>query len=254
MSKNQKSKLTIIGSSALFPLPRTKTNVFADYLDIENYEKHFTLHDDPICNSAKNGGPDRRTRSSLALCVDDEVILFDAGPDIRYQLNKYHFSPTAVCVTHDHSDACYGLRYLPDVTVYRESAKNIEPGVSFFLGEVTVTPFRVEHSTTVSCVGYRVEVSGKKIAYFTDIKSMNGIQKYIQDCDIIFPDGSILERDLPSHLSMVNQLKFYKEWGIKKVIFTHIGHSTLPHEELRKYLQARYQYADVAYDGMEIEF
>ena len=53
MSKIKNQNSPIIGSSALFPLPRTKTNVFADYLDIENYEKHFTLHDDRFAIAPK---------------------------------------------------------------------------------------------------------------------------------------------------------------------------------------------------------
>jgi phosphoribosyl 1,2-cyclic phosphodiesterase len=69
----------------------------------------------------------------------------------------------------------------------------------------------------------------------------------------LFADGSILRRNLGGHLSITNQLKIYKKWRLKRVIFTHIGHNTLPHEDLVKYVKGQYKNADVAYDGLAIK-
>ena len=83
--------------------------------------------------------------------------------------------------------------------------------------------------------------------------SVSGIRKFVRGCDILFADGSILKRNLSGHLSIENQLKIYKKWRLKRVIFTHIGHATLPHEDLVKYVKGRYQNAEVAYDGIIIK-
>lgn len=250
-------KIVVLGSSAEFPLPRTKTNKFEDYLDISGYQRKFKLHDDPLCNSAKKGGRDRRTRSSLALVIGGKVILFDAGPDIRYQLKKYHLKPTTVFISHSHPDADYGLRYLKSTPIFSEKLGNIVPNRPIKLLEVEVLPFRVIHSKIAPYLGYRVQLETrncklKTFAYITDMASLKNIGRYLKSCDILFADGSILKRNLGGHLSITNQLKTYKKWRLKKVIFTHIGHNTLPHKDLVKYVRGRYKNADVAYDGMVV--
>jgi ribonuclease BN (tRNA processing enzyme) len=266
------AKIIVLGSSAEFPLPRTKTNKFEDYLDIVSYQRGFELHDDPLCSSAKKGGKDKRTRSSLVLVVDGKVILFDAGPDIKYQLKKYHLKPTAVFVTHEHPDANYGLRYLKNVTIFSEKEGNVVLNRPIKILGTEILPFRVIHSRVAPYTGCLIKIKNprrgptgrtlrgrqkskiKKIAYLTDMSSARNIRKYVEDCDILFADGSILKRNLGGHLSITNQLKIYKKWRLKRVIFTHIGHDTLPHKDLVKYVKGRYKNADVAYDGMVISF
>jgi ribonuclease BN (tRNA processing enzyme) len=269
------AKIIVLGSSAEFPLPRTKSNKFEDYLDIIGYQRRFELHDDLLCSSAKKGGKDKRTRSSLALVVGGKVILFDAGPDIKHQLKKYHLKPTVVFITHEHPDANYGLWYLRNVTVFSEKEGNVVLNQPIKILGVEILPFRVIHSRIAPYTGYLIKIPVsksprrsppsqtlrgrqkskiKKVAYITDMSSTRNIRKYVEDCDILFADGSILKRNLGGHLSITNQLKVYKKWRLKKVIFTHIGHDTLPHKDLVKYIKGRYKNADVAYDGMVISF
>lgn len=252
------ARVIVLGSSAEFPFPRTKTNKFEDYLDIAGYQREFELHDDPLCNSAKRGGKDRRTRSCLALVIGRKTILFDAGPDIKYQLKKYRLKPDIVFISHEHPDVNYGLEYLKGPEIFSEKSGNVKPDVPISIFGVEILPFRVRHSKIAPYLGYRVQLKTrncklKTFAYITDMASTAGIKKYVQGCDILFADGSILKRNLGGHLSITNQLKIYKKWRLKKVIFTHIGHNTLPHEDLVKYVKGRYKSADVAYDGMIIK-
>lgn len=248
-----KTKLIVLGSSASAPFPRTVTNRFQDYLDIEHYKKNFPLHDDPLCLKAKEGGKDHRLRSSLALVLEDKFLLFDAGPDIRYQLERAGLgTPSAIFITHDHWDACFGIKHFSYVPVYQETARTLTVGKSIEHRGARVTPFRVLHAHDVPSVGFRVQCGGKTFAYFTDIGSLEGVREYIADCDFIFADGSCLHRDYPSHLSMMSQLRIYKEWGIHKVYFTHIGHSTLPHDKLGQALRGFYPQTEVAYDNLEV--
>jgi ribonuclease BN (tRNA processing enzyme) len=85
------------------------------------------------------------------------------------------------------------------------------------------------------------------------MSSARGIREYVKSCDILFADGSILKRNLGGHLSITDQLKIYRKWRLKRVLFTHIGHNTLPHEDLVKYVRGRYKNADVAFDSMTIK-
>lgn len=256
------ARIIILGSSAEFPLPRTKTNNFKDYLDIASYQRKFKLHDDPLCNNAKTNGranKNRRIRSSVALTISGKVLLFDAGPDIKYQLKKYRLKPDATFITHSHPDADYGLRYLDlkKVKVFSEKVGNIKHGEIINVFGVKILPFRVRHSKVAPYTGYKIQLPTanyklQTIVYITDMSSVAGIKEYVKDADIMFADGSILKRNLFGHLSITNQLKIYKKWGLKRVIFTHIGHNTLPYENLVKYVRGRYRHAEVAYDGMVI--
>lgn len=255
--KNNKIKIIVLGSSAVFPFPRTKTNRFEDYLDTENYQKKFSLHDDPLCLMAQHGDKDRRTRSSIAVVTSEQTILFEAGPDVRYQLHKFKINPKTVFITHNHPDANYGLRYLSGVKVYSEVEGNIQPGRAINFGQVTVTPFRVRHALNTTCVGYAIDIvtadEKKRFVYMTDLASLDGVKPYVENCDVLFADGSILNRSMPSHLSITKQLEHYRDWHIKQIIFTHIGHATMPHEDLRNFLKNECENTEVAYDGMIFE-
>lgn len=253
LMKHSTVSLIMLGSSASSPLPRTADNVFEDYLDTGGYQKEFALHSDPLCASAARGGKDRRTRSSLAAIVGGRVALFDAGPDIQYQLHKYNLRPDAICITHDHYDASYGTRYLPDVPVYKETDGTLSPGKSFALCGLKITPFRVLHSDTAPAVGFMAEAGGKSFAYMTDMRYLRGARPYLARADVLFADGSILKRSLRGHMAIVQQLRWYRQWGLKRVLFTHIGHATLPHAKLARYVRSRYARAGVAYDGMRLE-
>lgn len=258
------ARIIVLGSSSAFPYLRTTINKFEDYLDIAGYQHKFELHNDPLCDSAKRGGKDRRTRSCLALVIGRKTILFDAGPDVTYQLEKYHPKPDAVFISHEHPDANYGLKYLKNPKVFSEKLRNIKPGAPINIFNVEILLFRVRHSKIAPYTGYVMKIKNpvptgrqerskiKKIAYVTDMSSTIGMRRYIRDCNILFADGSILKRNLGGHLSITNQLKTYKKWRLRKVIFTHVGHNTLPHEDLVKYVKGRYKNADVAYDGMTI--
>lgn len=245
------SKIIILGSSAEFPFPRTVPNKFENYLDIENYEKNFPTQDDPICNLAKRGGRDRRTRACAAIVTDRGAILLDAGPDIKYQLAKYHLNPAVVFLTHEHPDANYGLKYLPDVEVFSEKT-GLAPGKKIETCGARITAFRVAHSHLVPSLGFKIELDHQTIVYLGDTASLRGIKRWLNGADIIFADGSILKRNLPGHMPIVKQLRWFKEWKIKRVIFTHIGHETLPHEELDKFVKILYPKAEIAFDGMDI--
>ncbi|MBI3385912.1 hypothetical protein HY031_02380 [Candidatus Gottesmanbacteria bacterium] len=244
-------KLIVLGSSAVFPLPRTKTNRFEDY-SFSDYERRFPLHDDPVCNAAKAGGKDRRMRPSLAVVVNRGTILVDAGPDVREQLARYHVSPTAIVITHEHADAVTGLPFMRDTSVYREKDGTLKPGIPLELFGILVTPFRVTHAVNTPTVGFRFDQAGKSFAYISDMASIRGIEKWVRDTDILFADGSILEKHTHGHMAIVRQLVYFKKWRLKRVVFTHIGHATLPHAELTRYLKTIYPPTDVAYDGMEI--
>ncbi len=246
------AKIVVLGSSAATPFPRTKTNRFSDYRDIETYRRKYRLHDDLVCRLAAKGGKQRRTRACIAVVVRGRTILIDAGPDILFQLRRARLKPDAVVITHQHADASFGLRYLKDTPVYSEARGNIKPSKQQKILGLTVLPFRVIHAAKCRCVGYKFWLGHKSFAYVVDIASTRGIKKYVSGCDLFFIDGSSLKTNLRTHLSITDQLKIYKRWNLKKIIITHIGHQTLPQQKLIKFVRSLYPNSTVAYDGQTI--
>ncbi len=247
-------KITILGSSAATPFPRTTKNQWADYSDIEHYAKKYPLHNDPICNLAKQGGKNRRTRSSIAVKSGIATILFDAGPDIKYQLKKYNIKPDAVFISHAHADARAGEEYMKQSgrPIYSEKNKNIKIGRTYKIGPLDISPFRVRHVKNIKTVGYRMTDGRRTVSIATDLSSTAGLEKIFKKSDIVLVDGSILSRNFGGHLPIESQLNIYKKWKLKKIIFTHIGHQTLPHDELIAHVKKIYPKTSVAYDGLKI--
>lgn len=246
-------KIVILGSSSTFPFPRTVTNQMRDYSDIENYQKKFPLHDDLICKLAMSGGKEKRTRASAAIITGEGTILIDAGPDALYQTNKYKVKPDVILINHDHSDAFGGIGFFPGAKVLRETTGDFKPGQELTIYGLSIIPFRVKHAFNVPTVGFKISDGKTKVAYICDLSSLDGAKKWIKDCDMIFADGSNLAQNQPTHLSIIEQLTEYRGWGIKKVWFTHIGHKTLPHDELIRYCRSLYEPTDIVYDGMVLD-
>lgn len=250
-------EIIILGSSSAKPFPRTEKNKWADYKDIGSYFRHFRVHDCEICQSAKKGGKDRRTRSAFAIETREGDILFDAGPDIFYQIKKYKIKPVSAFISHEHTDANEHAEDLKKigVKIYSEKEKNIKPGQKISMSRLNldITPFRVRHAKNVKTVGYQIDFGGKKVAVATDTSSPAGLKKYFTGSDVVFADGSGLAHVFPSHMTIKRQLSIYKKWKLKKVYFTHIGHDTLPHAKLSKFVKNFYPNADIAYDGMKIK-
>lgn len=244
-------KLIVLGSSAVFPLPRTLTNRFEDYAS-PDYTDHFPLHDDPVCNAAKRGRKDRRMRSSLAVVGPGGTLFVDAGPDIRVQMDRFNVKPDSVVISHEHADATTGLPFVGTVPVFREKDGSLKPGVTKEFYGVKVLPFRVKHTDNTPTVGFLFTQKGRSVAYISDMARVAGIEQQVKAADVLFADGSILEHDTNGHMAIVRQLAYYKKLRLKRVIFTHIGHATIPHDKLILYLQKIYEPTEVAYDGMEI--
>jgi ribonuclease BN (tRNA processing enzyme) len=255
------AEVIILGSSAATPFPRTLSNQWSDYSNIEHYTENFPLHHDPICKNAKRGGKDKRTRSAIAIRTEKGAVLFDAGPDIYYQMEKYGIKPTAVFINHEHRDAAENAENLKriGVKIYSEKDGTVSPEMTIAESGIEVTAFRVEHAVNAKTIGFLAKYGETTVLIAMDFASLSGLKKYFTQADILFVDGSTLHQDLATHISINRQLAYYREnlrpnetRAFPRVIFTHIGHDTLPHSELDAYVKRGYPEAEVAYDGMKI--
>lgn len=192
---------------------------------------------------------DKRLRSSILI---EDKILIDAGPDILKQLNSDQINNLdTVIITHEHDDHIAGLKYLlrtrRDLRIIR-----MKPGQHFKLLGVDFFAFKVLHSKMAITIGLQIN---NNIVYMPDSSSLDLAIKYLQEANIAILDGSVLGRSFGGHLAIneiVADVKPLK--NLKKIYFTHNGHTHKTHQEMVKLVQslgdARFT---LAYDGLELK-
>jgi len=258
-------KIKFLGTSATWPLPRPG--------------KCFCK----ICYSSDPR--DKRSRSVLLLQSKNYNVLIDCGPDIVKQLRREKIKKIeAVVITHAHSDHISGLKRVDFKRLHPEGLlplyaslnahqiiKNnfgekfdyqkirISAYKKFSINHFSFLPFLVKHYQGITTYGFQISLGGKeqnpKLIYLPDYKKVPlKSERYIKNCDLLILGGSILSKKIPWHNPITEGIKLAKRWKAKKVYFTHIGHDTLPHKALEKFVREKGgKNFHVAYDGLEVK-
>lgn len=216
-----------------------------------------------------------RTRSSVLLNINNQNILIDTSPDLRYQLYKARCtSIDAVLFTHEHSDHVAGLPDMRAMSLINKSiipaymSKDIKNSVlnnykyifkgvkdyapfmtahnitnNFSIGKTNIETFKHNHGS-IDVQTYRIN----NFAYSTDIKNFyeNDIDK-LKNLDLWIV-GLLRYDSHPSHAGFDQILEYIKYLKPKKTLFTHMT-ALLDQKDL---LSKCPENVEPAYDGMEI--
>jgi ribonuclease BN (tRNA processing enzyme) len=112
-------------------------------------------------------------------------------------------------------------------------------------GNVLVTAYGVEHSQKLPCLGIRVKVDGKTIAYSGDTQWTPALVELSRDADLFVCECTGFDEPIHSHLSHAELSDHASEFDGVRMVLTHLGPQMLAHAA-----EARWPCAD---DGLVIE-
>ncbi len=232
------------------------------------------------CQVCRSSDPrDRRSRPSVLIEYEGNVVLIDTTPDFREQALRENVRKVdAVLYTHAHADHILGLDDLRPLSYHRRNkiplyaradhAAVIRSMFSYAFDAVykfgglpqvelhllqgpldlfglTFQPIPVIHGDA-EVWGFRFGSA----AYLTDFSEIpeSSLEK-LRGLDIIFLDA-LRHKPHPTHSTVANSLQIAGRLQAKRTFFTHICHD-LPHEETNRNLPPEVQ---LAYDGLKLEF
>ncbi|MHA2011908.1 MAG: MBL fold metallo-hydrolase [Candidatus Helarchaeota archaeon] len=219
---------------------------------------------DPIKKSGKNG----RNNTSTLIKYKNKSYLIDIGKTFD---KKTEFD--YLLVTHLHSDAFGGIKYIKDREFIFALPDTLSRGIKqekFWneqilkineknrVGDLVIIPFPVKHDIIYRfpTFGYQFIVDNKKLTYASDmIEIPEKSEKYFNDIDILIADGAGWKSNLSTHFGIWPFMKLVekKNWNIGKIYFVQIGRSVPDHKEAQKELSEKYNNVFLAYDGMKIK-
>ena len=203
--------------------------------------------------------------------------MIDCGADWLTKLKSV--APTAIVLTHGHSDHAFGLASGAPCPVYAttetwsligsfplEERRVIEPRVTFAIGGVRFEAFPVQHSLRAPAVGYRISQGGATLFYVPDIAAIPKPQDALRGILLYVGDGATIVRSMVrtkdhvkiGHAPIAAQLGWCAARAVTRAIFTHCGSGIVKGDtrdiatRVRALGEEHGIDASVAYDGLAL--
>ncbi len=211
------------------------------------------------CDVCQSTDPrDKRMRCSIYLETQEGAILVDTTPELRVQSLRANLQRVdSVLLTHAHADHLlgfddirrfceindapmpvyahpetleqlqhiFGYAFNPKVTIRNYVRVDPRPVTdSFFCLGLTITPLEVTHGKTRTC-GFLFEQEGrKKLAYFSDCKTMpEETASRIDGVEVLVIDG-LRDQEHPTHMNVAEAIATGQRVHAGKTWLTHITH------------------------------
>lgn len=222
-----------------------------------------------------------RMRTSLLFSFDNHNFLIDAGPDFRFQMNKFDISKVdSVLFTHGHNDHIDGLPDLlwmakdqnKDISFYasKETYETIMDRFSFLFNPNSKHPIRMSWNIfeknakimvhtkefqTFQAIHRNVETTALKYNNFCCVSDFNllddEVYTYLQglECLIINANDGFEINPTSSHANFYKIFELDEKINAKNIILNHLKF-LVDHNRDEKRLPPNFK---IAYDGMVIK-
>ena len=220
-----------------------------------------------------------KMHSSLLISNGEKRVMVDCGSD---WLGKFQeLAPDAIVLTHAHPDHAWGLKegapcpvFAPERTwetldncdsIERRTLDLRAPQSIF---GITFVAFAVEHSLRCPAVGYRISAGGGEFFYSPDVAYIPEHAEALAGVRLYIGDGATLARSMVrrrgdkifGHAPVRTQLTWCQKEKVPRAIFTHCGSEIVTGDpkivgdRLKTWASERSVTAEIAFDGMEIEW
>jgi ribonuclease BN (tRNA processing enzyme) len=95
------------------------------------------------------------------------------------------------------------------------------------LGEITVTPYPVQHPSGDPPLALRVECAGKVVTYTGDTEWTEALIPAARGADLLIAEAYTFDRKVKYHLDLQTLLAHQKDLQAKRLILTHMGPDVL---------------------------
>lgn len=223
-------------------------------------------------------------RCGANITANRKNILIDTSPDLRCQLLRFGIqSVDAIFFTHWHWDHFGGIGELEyyiklhrkkpvDVYAMPETMDSMEytfpnmselfdkhilkAGEEVCLPGVTITPYMANHG--IETIGFLIEGSEKRIAYFPDTSGLSDeTMDALLDIDVFICDSSFFGKNLfpDVHMSSDETITLGRVIGAGETYLTHhaVHYSDVKTVKGMKDELSGYNDIKLAYDGLKIE-
>jgi ribonuclease BN (tRNA processing enzyme) len=114
------------------------------------------------------------------------------------------------------------LRFPVEIADYALEAPN-------GLGDVTVTPYQVDHPCGAPPTALRIECDGRTVAYSGDTRWTDGLVRAAAGADLLLLECNAYDRRLPNHLDLGTLREHRTELRSRRIVLTHMGEAMLAH-------------------------
>lgn len=231
----------------------------------------------PVCQSKDKHN--KRLRSSAMLEINGKNLIFDAGPDFRYQMLRAEVKDIrAILLTHEHKDHIGGLDDVRAFNWVKNSAVDVYanlrtkeivykdysyafsefkyPGVpEINLQVINQQPFKIDdiEILPIPVLHHKMPVLGYRIGNFAYITDANAIpessMEKLAGVEYLVINALRKESHL-SHFTLSEALDIIKRINVKQAFLTHIGHQMGLVADVSQELPENVRFA---YDMLQIE-